>query len=582
MPPRSKLSSAVNPKPKQPLGSGLKPYIKSIERTVDRTILADRAGSRREIELSTLSSDGSRHRLVVEPAALRNPRQILDRIANESDLFALDPKAVAQQVTSLQHISATKSMSVTSRTGWHDVNGKECFVTPQYSVPASSRVKLDSSSTSDHVISAVGQCKGSLKGWRKKVQPILGQSSFGIAFIAANYAATLLRSSPLTEDFCIMLVGESSIGKTSIQKGAQSVSGRAGQEFISSPDQSGRGFDETAVSHNDMVYPIEDIGRAASAEKSGFVKRLTYQATGGGGRRIAHSARSQFGLPLLQYRTITTVTSNQTFENLTFDLPRRRVPADAVRLLQLEVLEGDVFDMRSPSEGRDGTSLVADLQSGYLAHYGWPMRRWLEWLVAQSPQIRRSKVAQYLNEFKKSLANSPSSGYEVRVADKVGLLYAALIMAKEAKVCGWSKQRIKTGLNKVFVASLSQVRPEAIGKLYDALEALLANESLSPEKSTLPRRDRNVDFSYPALKGLSENGVSFIGLHPANLKATLGPQRAESLISSLIAGGHVKDQKTSKRYQFRVQGYGKPRLLQLASAFSSQGNRPYPEELTPL
>ena len=529
------------------------------------------------LTLKVISKLGIEKSVSVQPGDLYNPSYVLKIITNQTNWFPGNGRSeILKRIVSLQDAAPLQRLTLTSRNGWHDFEGNRVYVRPCETIPPSSALRFDPQTAAlDNVLRATGEVRGTLKSWQKKVGSYLKFSSHGVALTGVALAAPLLKYSQLSEDFAIVLVGESSSGKSTMINAAKSIGSRADESVLPSPNLTERGFDELAFSHNDAALFLGDVRRARQSDKAILIQWLTHHGTSGGHRRIAKTMQTKGGLPTLSYRTIVAMTSNENLSFLAKMLCLKRDDADAVRMFEIDVAdatEGGVFDMLKPGEQRGTSLLQRNLSLGFAKNYGAPMAVWLEWLQAQPDEILAQKISVLSNKFVDNAQPGGTGGAKSRAAMKFGLIFSALMLARDAGILTWPEELILTALQKSLENGTRALDYNQEDRDFEVLDEILRDpkQTVDIKAAELEKGDGN--FPYVALKGCSVSGVEFIGLHRVNFSRRVGSEAATRTTMALERHNYLAAHAKGKGFQMRVGAYGKPRLRQLSNNFVDRRN----------
>lgn len=242
------------------------------------------------------SSNGRKFSILIDPALVLKPQQLMAEIVSQTGRLAANEGDFIQQIKDLKAQSPAREIVLLGKSGWHSYteSGEKryAFVTPRATWPKSAPYRFYRKGIIPP-LDVLGQCRGTLEDWQVTCARLIGQSSTALTAVGGAFAAPLLRFADIPESFVLLLAGGSTEGKGVVQRAAMSVQGRVSQSAIQSPDASKRGITEFAAGCNSLMCHLEDLSRVSKPERRTFLRSLTYEVAGGGGKLIARSVRAK-------------------------------------------------------------------------------------------------------------------------------------------------------------------------------------------------------------------------------------------------------------------------------------------------
>jgi Domain of unknown function (DUF927) len=227
--------------------------------------------------------------------------------------------------------------------------------------------------------------------------------------------------------------GRSSSGNSSACLAAISLAGspdRAG-----SLDLSRRGLAEMASDSNDLAFVLDDTekGEDGPGALVRTLKSVVHMVPGGRSKLISRGV-DQSRFPQLRWSAFALTSSPRPIPQLARENRWSMSPGDKVRLFEISVpgpKEGGIFDRAkgdNAQRAQRSIELIAELQGGYLNHYGHTIPLWVQYLMATDLSKRILQLVDHFVDHVKARGN----GWEVRFATKFGLVYAAMQMGTDA------------------------------------------------------------------------------------------------------------------------------------------------------
>ena len=283
--------------------------------------------------------------------------------------------------------------------------------------------------------------------------------------------------------------GETSTGKTTVARVAQSVIGSSDPSALADYRLSERRIAEQAYHRNDLLAVFDETEHLDdAADLFAKMKMITQCVTGGRSKQITAALHGAF--PQLAWTCFGVSTGPMTQVSLARQLDKLR-HGQAARFVDISVgspRDGGIFDTLSAVNGATPAQLVKQIDDCILTHHGVLLDAWIRHLLAVDVSEGVERLA---HAFASELAGNVG-GLEGRLAIKFGLLYAAAMIAIDAGLLPWSKSWARTAIICVYRNAVSTRDPAAgtVDKVVRALaEAVKSSERfprINPTQNGVP------------------------------------------------------------------------------------------------
>lgn len=425
----------------------------------------------------------------------------------------------------------------TGLTGWRTLgDGGRVFVTPARTFGALNKeVEFADSARGIGSESQIGSCVGTVEGWNDRIGSVMRQSSAGITLVGAVLSAPLLHLRPQKETFVLNMAGPSTIGKTTLLKGALSIQGAP---HFASPETTNQGLRELAGEHNHLVLAFGDLNQLTPTARKQVLHRVIYEVTSGDSRIVSKSVKAK--LPSFSYRTIIFTSAERPSSELSL-LDRRQEFGASVRCFDLtpplpEPL--NYLDRLSADESRSPKEIIDSLPVTVQQEYGEVLRAWTWWIANQdevSISAKFTKESKFLATYL-----DLSDGLSCRIADAFGFMCGALLLARKAGVLNWTKKEIRRGIQQSLSAVLSRTQVAADIDPVDAFRRACQREGAVIDLDQVATATRE---SWIAVED-SDRGLL---LSPSKLQKVIGADLVRQAIEALTAQGLVRDATLQQR-----------------------------------
>ena len=355
-----------------------------------------------------------------------------------------------------------------------------------------------------------GALSGSLDAYRRGVLAPARQSTHLTVAILLALAAPLVGYVEgrqgrrlLAETALMHWAGETSTGKTTVARVAQSVIGCPAE--LSDYRLTERSIAEEAYHHNDLVAVFDETEHLDSAaDLFAKMKMISQCITGGRSKQITRTLRGS--LPDLRWTCFGVSTGPISQASAASQLNKLRHGQNArfVDIIVQAASDGGIFDeLVGFSEGAKSEAsarLVRQVDECISAHHGVLLDQWISHLLSRdvSPDVER-----LTDHFAAHLAGT-EGGLNGRLARKFAILYAAASIAIDAGLLPWSKAWARYAITRIYRNALA-VRDPAI--TFVNRTVLLLNDAVC--SGELFPRVRETHQGVPSIS-LAKEAVGFI------------------------------------------------------------------------
>jgi hypothetical protein len=483
----------------------------------------------------------------------RHLNQLLDQFSNYLPIFPADidltDKAQGEFIQELV-AGASKSIELLpERTGFIDA---ATFVTHTEILHADG-TRTPVPRNNDPAAHAFVDTKGTLRGTTDLVLKLANESTYlafgiGVALAALLPSYVSLRRvgdddlAPLVrETAAFNLSGTSSSGKSSVCLAAMTLAGspdRAG-----SLDFSRRGLAEMASDSNDLLLVLDDTEKAedGSGALVGTLKSLVHVVPGGRSRNISRGADKY---PPLRWSTFALSSSPRSVPWLARQNRWKMTAGDKVRLFNISVPgpgKGGIFDRMDCKPGdraKRSVELVSKLERGYSNHCGHVIPAWVLYLMAKD---RSAKIIKRVNAFIEHV-EARGHGWEVRFAQKFGVVYAAMMMGIDAGLLPWPRSLPRKVATKCYrkARNAAKTDQERAAEAARKLHHLIKKRGRLVDASNGNRAGRPLKLTPKciAIQFVKDGRVKY-GVLDAALTKVLGTEKAKALFTKQLAKAGV-------------------------------------------
>jgi hypothetical protein len=540
------------------------------------------------VEFTFPTEGGGSGRLCIPYSELRHPGKLLDQFANYLPEFPPSVGAAndSRHIAFLRELVASHEGPlewVPHRTGFHDL---DAFVTHAEIIRGDgTRVGRPAGRDAQAPLEPRGyvDLRGTVQGERNGVLKLARYSSylaFEIGVALASPLPTYVRlrrqakgkiEALVPETAVFNLSGKSSSGKSSACLAAMSLAGSP--DRVGSLDFTRRGLAEMANDHNDLPFATDDTEKAEDGP-GGLIrslKALVHMLPGGRSKTISRGV-DPVRFPELRWTTFGLCTSPRPVFVLAAESHWTLSPGDEVRLFNIKVpgpKAGGIFD-RIPgtrkTRAKRSLRLIGDLQRGYLNHHGHTFPLWILFLMANDRSKRMIRLADKFIDH----VGARTDGWEVRFAQKFGVIYAAMELGLNSGLLPWPKSlplKVATKCYRNARESAKVNRPDSSPTIVARLDRLFDKPGRVVAAPSAGKKPTEVTHRTVAIRYVKDGRTKFGVLDDALIKL-LGSKTgkaaftADILKAGLVKNGHGHAGTTQERIPIKRNGriIDRPRL----------------------
>ncbi|MBX3518432.1 MAG: DUF927 domain-containing protein [Xanthobacteraceae bacterium] len=373
------------------------------------------------VEVSTLASSLARQGLRITTGS---NRRLLADYLNQSEV--------------------TNRVTVVSRTGYQDVNGKRVFVMPDetFGEVPDETVILNAVATSPY------EKRGGLEDWKNGVGALIAGHSRPVLAVSVALSGPLLALIE-QEGGGLNLFGESSRGKSTCAQAAASVWGKGASNpgYMRGWRATGNSLEAVAEISTDTCLVLDELGVVDAKEAGSIVYQLANgvgksRARRDGGLREAKTWR----VPLLS-------TGEMPMEAKIKESGRKSRAGQSVRVLDIPADGGagfGCFDHAGP-DGDPG-KLADAIKHEAQTNYGTAGPEFIRRLLMLSEKDARAKILDILQRFNSQFVPDAADGQVKRAAQRLGLAAVAGELATAWGITPWTTDEAFKAAGKAFEA----------------------------------------------------------------------------------------------------------------------------------
>jgi putative DNA primase/helicase len=318
------------------------------------------------------------------------------------------------------------------RTGWHEIDGGLVFVLPNDVVIGpheGEKIILDGVATGPYA------SKGTLQEWKDSVGAL--SSGHPLAVLALSTAlAGPLQHLTNGESGGIHLLGQSSTGKSSLQKAAASVWGRGDSDgFVRSWRATSNGLEGLAVSSSDTVLVLDELSQMSAYEAG----QAIYMLANGVGK--ARASRDGSLRDPKSFRLCVLSSGEIDIEaKISEDRGKKVKAGQLVRMITVKADRGKGFGVFDHA-GDDGDAgkLAQKLSDAAVGNYGTAGPAFVRSIVETGAENAGKCARNAIDAFVADHVPRGADGQIKRVAKRFGLIAAAGELACQLDIVPWQK-----------------------------------------------------------------------------------------------------------------------------------------------
>ena len=328
-----------------------------------------------------------------------------------------------------------KTYTVTDSSGWI----KDSFVLPHKTHGDESIRFLDVEPKPD----VITETKGDLRGWQQHIGSKCAGNSRLVFALGIAFAVPLLSVIGL-ESGGFHFVGTTSAGKTTTLKVAASVTG---EKQLPSWRTTTNGVEATAVAHNHMLLPLDEIGQADPRQ----VGEVAYMLGNGQGRTRMSKNITQRKAP--KWQLLFLSSGELGMREYLSQAGIVQKGGQEVRFPDIPAIPfGSAFGMFETIHGADSAKEFAqNLEHACERYRGTALDAFLSRLVVERADSQfDGKLSQRVVEAAKLLSEGTTDRAVSRVANRFALVQIALELAHSYGILPFTVENIHWAVKKMF------------------------------------------------------------------------------------------------------------------------------------
>lgn len=279
--------------------------------------------------------------------------------------------------------------------------------------------------------------KGKLTSWLDGVAELATGQHLLIFSLMIGFVGPLLGLSRLMENFGFELVGPKARGKTTLQYLLASVAGPAlrpsGQNNWIGANTTMNAFEAQMPEHADTTMIVDEMttmfANESSRSRGKSYQDAVFRLAQGTGKDRYGSTRQR------PARFVWITSTNEQTHQLVRTVSSDAADAASDRLMALPISRKarGVFQKPFPAGYKTGERVARAITELVAGHYGRPFRKFLTALVAARAEDEaglKVQIEEWIDQFREAVGVSGNAGSEARVADAMGLVYAAGMLAQ--------------------------------------------------------------------------------------------------------------------------------------------------------
>ena len=348
------------------------------------------------------------------------------------------------------------------RTGWHD----DTFVLHDqtYGKQGDEQVILQGTFSENPY-----KLSGSLKEWQEIIGHLCVGNSRLVFAVSAAFGAVMLHPAG-AESGGFHLMGNSSIGKTTILLVAASVCGGGGDAGYIRPWRStDNGIEAIATSFCDTLLCLDEMGQASSA----VVAEGAYLVANGVGKiRATKTGRNA---PINTWRSTFLSTGETALRDKLLEDPRQKIRGgQAVRILDIPADAGCGLGAFEALHGyENGEEFARAISQSATVMYGSPLRAFLE-KITGNLDANRNRHAQLRDRFYDTHCPTDADGQVKRALRRFAHVAASGELAAELGILPWKPAEASKAALVCFEAWLDNRGGKGAAEEREALKQIRA------------------------------------------------------------------------------------------------------------
>lgn len=360
-----------------------------------------------------------------------------------------------------QTVPKTRARCV-ARTGWHD--GTFVLHDQTYGKLGDEQVILQGTFSENPY-----KLSRSLQEWKNAVGKLCVGNSRLVFAISAAFGAVMLYPAG-AESGGFHLMGNSSIGKTTILLVAASVCGGGGNVGYIRPWRStDNGIEAIATSFCDTLLCLDEMGQASSA----VVAEGAYLVANGVGK--IRATKTGVNAPINSWRSTFLSTGETALRDKLLEDPRQKIRGgQAVRILDIPADAGCGLGAFEALHGyENGEEFARAISQSATVMYGSPLRAFLE-KITSNLDANRNRHAQLRDRFYDTHCPTDADGQVKRALRRFAHVAASGELAAELSILPWKPAEASKAALICFEAWLDNRGGKGAAEEREALKQIRA------------------------------------------------------------------------------------------------------------
>jgi putative DNA primase/helicase len=368
--------------------------------------------------------------------ARRRRGEVRRRLLSGGLFVANAPRTWDRIANYIQKAEVETQVRCVDQVGWHG----DAFVLPDVTIlaPGAEQVVYQTDAEPDHRLAI----RGTADEWREYVGALCAGNCRLILAVSCAFAAPLLRILG-GESGGVHLIGASSLGKSTTQYVAGSVSGGGTDGYRETWRTTINGLEATACAHNDLLLVLDEIAECEPKD----VAQAAYMLSNNMGK--GRMSRAIGRRRRLEWRLLFLSSGELTLADHSASAGKRTRGGLEVRLLNigadmgLKDASGADKGIFQDLHGCPSAKAFAELlKERSFLYYGAPIRTFLAHVVEHRAKIL-TKWPAYQAEFLAEFLPEDAAGEAKRAAGRLALIAYAGEIATHWNITGWEPDEPK-------------------------------------------------------------------------------------------------------------------------------------------
>lgn len=381
---------------------------------------------------------GTEQRQIISFHQLRSEASEALKVFNDGGLWINtrgNNKALLLDYCNLSPVRETAT--ITNKIGWFN----HSFILPKETIGSNSVFYFEVSNNN-----ALYDSKGEHGEWVQNVARFGKENPLILFFIGFALTAPFLHITG-QENIGFHIYGQSSKGKTTLQKIASSVIGNP-SEVISNWDSTNNGIERSAIERNDSLLCLDEIDQANSEKLTDIIYLL------GNGKSKAR-ATSEITLRKREnWRVCSLSTGENRIEAILQRVNRRKNAGIDVRLIEIEANGLKDMGIFTSLQGMESAEILArHLDKATRLYHGTAFKLMLKYLTNQLEEDEsavKDQIELYRKHFIDHFIKKEHGQQVKRVSGAFSLIYAVLLIASNNKILPYEGQEINNAVSFIY------------------------------------------------------------------------------------------------------------------------------------